>query len=321
MTLADLAAVVVVAGLLVLVLPTAMRAADQMSRTRLCAANLAEVAKGIQQYAQAHQDSLPPYRSAFRRGRPFSMPMSQPAFTHHLSKVGDLDPVSLKQNWRGIGMVYGAGFVKAPTLFYCPAQTVERFLFESYENPVHKQAVKNAAQMAKDAAIGGYEAPEFHPEYLPPRFGSYSTQEMFVHSGYLWNCWGRRYPPDQVQVQDAASQPSEPLWDLAFRTLSSVQADKPLGMDMAIYPTAIAAHSNYDTDPPSFNVLRVDGRVECFQPALDYQQALKDNWHGEDKPGPHSRWADNPGPLNDWEEAYTFITKGPPAETPVGAGT
>ena len=313
--LVDLLCVLAVVGVAVMVLPGVIHAAGQAGTLDQCAANLAAMGKAIHLYTVANEDHLPPYRSTLRAGQPFAMPMEQPAFTYHLAKVGDLNPISLQQNWRGIGSVCGSGFVENPQVLYCPDQTDPPFTYAAHEDPQYKQIMENRRQVLADAARSHSPPPEFP---MPaPRFGSYSADGKLVRSGYLWNCWGRQYPRavhtppsrEKEEFSPQSQQATELVWDLAFETLASFEAGKPLGMDLAIYPSTAAAHTDHDTVPPRYNVLKADGAIAMFQPGLAYLESLQANWKDESLPGPHSCWAGNPGNLNDWEEAYEFITR------------
>lgn len=290
-TLTELICVLGVLIAATLTLPAVIHAADEASTMVQCAANLSSVHKAICLYAAANADRLPPYRSAWRSGKPIAYPMAKPAYTYHLTKVGDLNPVTLAQQWRGVGMVYAAGFIENAELFYCPAQTDKPFVFASYDPQSGER---------------------------PMQFGTYAAEGVLVRSGYLWNCWGRQYPKSPQANQGQPAKAGE--WDLAFQTLSSLEPGKPLGMDLAIYPASSAAHNDQGAQPPSYNVVGAAGNVATYQPGLAYQASLAANWRNEESPGPHSCWADNPGELNDWQEAYGYITRFPAGPAQAASG-
>jgi hypothetical protein len=164
-------------------------------------------------------------------------------------------------------MVYRDRFVESPDYFYCPAQVYSWFVRGSYTDPTGQTA-----------------------------FGSFSTLTTYVRTGYLWNMWGARFA--------AADPGGSGNWDNAFRSLSSMDNDKALGIDHCIFPWTYQVHLARGQYTPTFNVMYSDAHVEPITPAQVYTDNLLTNdWGGVLK-----NWADYAGDNNDWAENWGILT-------------
>ena len=265
-TLVELLVVIAIISLLISILAPSLNVAKEIARQIQCGSNMNAAGKAIHLYCQMNNDRYPPWRSRWKNKKPIADPMPNAEKTFQIAKVGDLDGVTLKQQWRGAGMVYGAGYMETPDHFYCPGATSPWFRRESYEN-----------------------------SELNRPFGSHSLDTGMVRSGLLWNVWGRRYK----DVSDMLNQ----NWDFAFRTLSSMENDKPLIIDHAIFPWMLQVHTARGVENPTFNVAFNDAHVSSYTVSEAYVEVCIQNWSDRIL----IQWADYPGPYNDWADAWEMI--------------
>ena len=264
-TLIELLVVIGIIMLLISIAIPSLSAMLELNRQVTCGSGLASACKGIVLYTQCSNDKLPPYRSRWQFAKPAVSYMVAPENTYWLAKEGDLDPIRLTQRWRGIGSVYECGLIESPSLLYCPGQTSPAFMESTY-----------------------------NPQAGDRPFGSYSNMTRMVRTGYLWNAWGKWYSMGDLDDEN---------WDMAFRSLSQMEHDKPLAMDHPILPWSVAAHVPAAQRTPSLNVACSDGHVESFTPSPVYLENLMLRWEGVLK-----NWADNEGEGNDWEECWSIMT-------------
>jgi len=264
-TLVELLVVIAIISLLISILAPSLNIAKDIAKQVVCSMNLGSAGKSIDLYCNANDDKYPPYRQVTKAGQPMGYYMPQPEKVFWLSQVGDLDPVTLVQRWRGVGMVYRDRYIESPDYFYCHAQVYPWFVRGSYTDPTGQNP-----------------------------FGSYSTVTNFVRTGYLWNMWGAKY---------AAPDPGgSGNWDYAFRSLSAMDNDKALGMDHGIFPWTFQVHIARGQYTPTFNVMYSDAHVEPVTPDKVYTDNLIQNWGGvlkiwADNAGDNNDWADNWGIL------------------------
>jgi len=265
-TLVELLVVIAIISLLISILAPSLNIAKEIAKQMVCASNMNASAKAIHLYCYANDDKYPPWRSIMKSGQPKGEAMPNAEKTYQIAKVGDLNPVTLQQIWRGAGFFMGAKYFQSPDNFFCPAQMNLWFVRETYTDPQGRVA-----------------------------WGSYSGSTNMVRTGYLWNAWGRRYPG---QVVDMFGKD----WDFAFRTLTSMENDKPLIIDHPIFPWCNAVHTAMGVQKPTFNITFNDGHTSPYTPDPSYQLMLIPHW-GEVL----SIWADNSGDDNDWADAYNVI--------------
>jgi prepilin-type processing-associated H-X9-DG protein len=219
-------------------------------------------------YCEDNADKYPPRLCNMKSGQPVADPMPNAEKTFQIATVGSLDPITLQQKFKGIGMAYGSRHMETPNFFYCPAQPYYWFVRETYMDPTGQ--------------VG---------------FGSYSGYTSQVRTGYLWNAWGRHYPG----TKDMFGKD----WDHAFRTLTSMDNDKPLIIDHAIFPWCAPVHTASGVGTPTFNIAFNDGHVSPYTADATYIPMLIINWGSN---GVLINWADNAGPNNDWADAYYILT-------------
>jgi len=268
-TLVELLVVIAIISLLISILAPSLNIAKEIAKQMVCASNMNASAKAIHLYCYANDDKYPPWRSIMKSGQPKAEAMPNAEKTYQIAKVGDLNPVTLQQIWRGAGFFMGAKYFQGPDNFFCPAQMNLWFVRETYTDPQGRVA-----------------------------WGSYSGSTNMVRTGYLWNAWGRRYPG---QVVDMFGKD----WDFAFRTLTSMENDKPLIIDHPILPWAVAVHNASGHETPTLNVSFVDGHVESFVAPQTFLDVLLVNWGDRIL----IEWADYPGDNNDWADAYYLLTR------------
>ena len=268
-TLVELLVVIAIISLLVSILAPSLNVAKDIAKQVVCSSNIASAGKSIHLYVESNDDKMPPYRNAWKNGAPSTYYMTSAETCFWLSKVGDVDGITLAQRWRGVGMVYGTGYIENPELFYCPGQVYDWFIRRSYEDPQQKK-----------------------------RYGSYSSITSMVRTGFLWNAWGNKY--------NTADAGGSDTWDMAFRTLSSMDTDKPLGMDHGIFPWTLQVHTAQGVSRPTFNVMFNDAHVEPYTPGTIFVENLLVNWGGGSG-GVLKNWAENAGPNNDWADAWGIL--------------
>jgi len=258
-TLVELLVVIAIISLLISILAPSLNIAKDIARQVVCSANMTAVGKAFHLYGQANDDKYPPYQMGMKGGKPTFSPYPCIEPTFWASKEGDLDPVTLKQRWRGAGMLYRDGYVQDPKYFYCPAATGSWFLLRNYlHDPVTGQTVP---------------------------WGTFDPFTTMIRMGYFFNGWGKQY----------ADLPA-PGWDVAARTFSSMEQDKCLMIDQCVFPWATGIHTAQGMDSPTFNIMFNDAHVEPRTSSV-IQSILEANW-GDTlknwvKDGEHNDWHDN----------------------------
>ena len=276
-TLVELLVVIAIISLLISILAPSLNVAKEIAKQVVCSSNVNAAAKSIHLYCNDNDDKYGPWRSLWSNGRPKAECMPNAEKTFQIAKQGDVDPMTLKQRWRGVGFVYGTGFMESPNYLFCPAQTTPWFIRESYEGDARPSS----------------------PQIKP--WGYKSSITDMIRTGYLWNAWGKRYP--------GAVDMFGGNWDLAFKTLSSMEPDKPLVIDHPIFPWLMQVHKARGYENPTFNVAFGDGHVESFSPSSVYVELLINNC-GQGG-SILQNWAEVPGesPPNDWHEAFYFMAR------------
>ena len=250
--------VIAIISLLISILAPSLNLAKDIAKQVACASNMNATGRGVHLYCQENDDRYPPYRMAFKSGAPYvnGWYVRLEAMMH-VGKVGDLDLVTLKQHFRGAGIMYEYRYIENPRSFYCPAQTYNWFVYDEY---IYNRRVQ--------------------PNVLMP-WGSWDNWSNMIRSGYFFNTWGKKYGTQ---------------WDNAFRTLSSMDNDKALIIDQPVFPWATAVHTAQGPERPTFNITYSDGHVESHANSL-IQDILLVNWGGvlgvwADNSGPNNDWAD-----------------------------
>ena len=279
-TLVDLLVVVMVLAVVVIVSIPSLSMSRELASQMGCRSNLHSLSKSMFQYCEANNDYWPPYRMGMRSGQPAVLDtFTCIERTMWAAKEGDLDPGFLHPQFRGVGIMYSTGYVGDPSKFYCPAQTEPWFVYDYYTTN------QNTGE--------------------PVEWGTYDPWSNNIRTGYFFQTWGRYYS-DEYQ------------WDIAFRTLSSMESDKAMAIDHAVFPWADMVHPIKGTKRPELpvtdpneltgtlvlNVLHPDGHVSGYVSST-INDALITEWGSVLK-----NWADCPGDDNDWNEIYTLLQSG-----------
>ena len=220
-----------------------------------CRVNLHVLSRGMHLYCENNNDYWPPYRNLWLNGQPARDVYPAIEQTMWAAKVGDL---VLPIKFRGVGMMYGEGYIEDARRFYCPAQTDPWFVYESY---------------TVNQTTGE-----------PETWGTYDHFSAIVRMGYLFQAWGAQYPAEGNR------------WDIAYRTLSTMPRDKAMAIDQCVFPWASSVHLSQGADRPSFNTLHVDGSVSIYS-STTYISTMNEAWGGvlknwADVAGPRNDWAD-----------------------------
>ena len=286
-TLVELLVVIAIISLLISILAPSLNVAKDIAKQIQCGANMNAASKGMMLYCEMNADKWTPYRMASKKVTTGSMAdavryvpivndwMYCAERTFWASKAGDLDSVTLKQRFRGVGMMYDSGFIESPHYFYCPAQTNPSFVVEGY---------------TVNLTTG-----------LTVPWGSWDNSSSMIRMGLLFNTWGKFYadiPKDKYQHQN----------DQAFRALSQMESDKAMIIDHMIFPWQTAVHIAKGVNKPTFNVCGPDGSVTPYSSSV-MQDILIQNWGGVPG-GVLKNWLDNPGDYNDWAEVYVLFRTG-----------
>jgi len=264
--LVDLLVVLMVLAMLAVIAIPSLNVSGELLKQMGCRSNMHSLSKSMHLYCQANNDYWPPYRMVLTNGAPYVIDtFTCVERTMWASKVGDLDPTTLKQRFRGVGIMYDSGFVEDPRNFYCPAQTFPWFMYESY--------VVN----------------EHTGESVP--WGTWDNWSSLIRMGFLFQAWGKLYTDEGNG------------WDIAFRTLSSMESDKAMAIDHAAFPWASAVHLTQGGKSATFNALHPDGHVDMYS-STTIIDVLMVNW-----PGVLKTWS-SPGPDNDWHDIYVRLQAG-----------
>jgi competence protein ComGC len=270
--LVDLLVVLMVLAMLAVIAIPSLNVSSELLKQMGCRSNMHSLSKSMHLYCQANNDYWPPYRMATKNGQPYVNGWyNDVEFTFWASKAGDLDPTTLKQRFRGVGIMYDSGFVEDPRNFYCPAQTYPWFMYESY--------VVN----------------EHTGESVP--WGTWDNWSNMVRTGFLFQAWGKFYADEGIAGR----------WDIAFRTLSSMENDKAMALDHALMPWASAVHLFQGGQRVTFNALHPDGHVDMYS-CTKIIDVLTEFWIKSN--GEAFIWIDYPGDNNDWAEVYTQLQAG-----------
>jgi len=270
-TLVELLVVIAIISLLISILAPSLNVAKDIAKQVVCASNMNSTAKGLLLYGHMNDDKYPPYRMSMKGGQPYvnGFYISMEAM-FHTGKVGDLDPVTLQQRYRGAGIAYSAGCIPDPQYFYCPAQMNSWFVLEEYTtNRTTGQTVP---------------------------WGTWDNWSNMIRTGYFFNAWGAYY--------DKWKQ-----WDVAFQTFSRMENDKALVIDQPVFPWATAVHTARGHENPTFNIAFPDGHVEGITSTL-IQDILLVNWGSVLKNWASNREGKVDGDNQDWHDAYMVITTG-----------
>jgi prepilin-type N-terminal cleavage/methylation domain-containing protein len=257
-TLVELLVVIAIISLLISILAPSLNLAKDIAKQVVCSSNENSVGKGMLMYGEVNSDKYPPYTMSFKNGAPYTPTyFTKVERTMWASMTTEKDPVTLKQKFRGVGIIYNAGFITSPRLFYCPAQTNNWFVYDEY---IYNRRVQ--------------------PNVLMP-WGSWDNWSNFTRVGYWFNAWGKLYGTQ---------------WDIAFRTFSSMENDKALMIDQSVLPWAISVHTaRGGYYKPTFNVMFNDAHVEPRTSSV-IMDILLVNWGAAlkiwEQGGPNNDWHD-----------------------------
>ena len=121
-----------------------------------------------------------------------------------------------------------------------------------------------------------------------------------MYSSYYWNTWAKKYPQRDLNNSQ---------WDYAYRRLSEMPDDKPLGMDPAGELVGMLAHPMGKGGGLLFNVMHVDASVNPLELPPAYKQFM---WGGGSGTNPLPRaslgyrW-EKAGPYNDWVDLWAML--------------
>ena len=223
-TLVELLVVIAIISLLISILAPSLNIAKDIAKQIVCSSNMSSTAKGMLLYAESNADRYPPYRMATKGGAPvvndWYVCVER---TMWASKVGDLDPVTLKQRFRGAGMAYDSRFIETAKLFYCPSQKQPWFVYDEY-------VINRTTGLA-----------------VP--WGTWDNASTMIRMGYWFNTWGRYY--DDIGK-----------WDAAARTFSGIESDKALIIEQPVFPWSVPVHIAMGEHNPTLNIAYNDGHVE-----------------------------------------------------------
>ena len=270
-TLVELLVVIAIISLLISILAPSLNVAKDIAKQVVCSSNMSAVGKGFAIYGQVNSDKYPPYMMGTKGGQPIVnkyFVYIEP--TMWASKVGDLDPVTLVQKWRGAGMLYRDKYVQSASYFYCPAQMNSWFVLEEYTTN----------------RTTGATVP----------WGTCDNWSSMVRMGYFFNCWGRKY----ADINQ---------WDVAGRTFSSMENDKALMIDQSVFPWATSVHTARGKENPTFNIMFPDGHVEPYTSTL-IEDILLINWGPVLSHWASNDKGLVDGDNLDWADAYNVITTG-----------
>ncbi len=164
-TLVELLVVIAIIALLIAILAPSLKAAKDLAKATYCMANQNALVKSALVYAEGNRGFMPVYQHKFTVGiinAPDNTYKSYVCFN-----TSTPDPKTLLfSDARGLGLVYAAGLLGPPDLFYCPDQKDERMTLANYPKPW-------------GTAVG-------------PESG-------FVRMGYMWDPWVMQNPSDSAK--------------------------------------------------------------------------------------------------------------------------
>ena len=120
-TLVDALVTVAIVAVLISILLPSLSGVRETARRVVCASNARQIGLGITMYADDSHDRLPP--SVFlpeTAGQGFAESEANPAEMMTM-RLGAAAAWSRDVAWDGVGLLYSAGYLNAPKLFYCPS--------------------------------------------------------------------------------------------------------------------------------------------------------------------------------------------------------
>ena len=261
-TLVELLVVVAIISLLMSILVPTLNVATDIAKQTVCANNMNSTGRGLHLYCELNKGRFPPYRSRWSSATssPIADPHTKPEDTMWAGKAGDVNPVTLKPIYRGLGLLFKSGQLPSPKYYYCPAQTGSWLVERSY---------------TYDETKG--------KEML---WGTYAAYTSMVRIGYNWNAWGKYYP-------------SRTTWDFAALTLEQAENDKALVIDHGLFPWYMNVHMAKGLGKPTMNVAFPDSHVESITSelfpdvilngAMDSGGGIVKNW---EQAAPNNDWHD-----------------------------
>ena len=280
-TLVELLVVIAIISLLISILAPSLNIAKDIAKQVVCASDMNSAGKGMLMYGAGNDDKYPPYRMRMSKGQPAFDPYTNIENTMWAGKVGDLNPVTLKQIYRGLGIMYGTKDIENPRYFYCPAQKFPWFAYDEYL--INRRVTPN----------------------VTVEWGTIDNYSSMIRIGYLHNAWGKLYPNEGSGGQ----------WDIAFRSFSQMEPDKALMIDHAIFPWCAAVHTATGIATPTFNIMHPDGHVESPRTTVGMIVMFSGAAAPMNGVGDICKsWGENPGtPENgpdDWNDLYTLLNEG-----------
>ncbi len=138
-TLVELLVVIAIISLLIAILVPTLQGARQLALSAYCRSNLNALAKSVAIYSDFSNGYMMVYRHAFVtvNNKDYIIAPEQPSKTSIAFVSSPLNPATgLLSAARNYGLVYAAGIITKPEMFYCPAPIRdERAKFNSYPKP------------------------------------------------------------------------------------------------------------------------------------------------------------------------------------------
>lgn len=115
-SLIDLLVSMAVVAVLILIMVPSLSSVRESARRVVCASNIRQIGLGLSMYSDDYGGTVPP--SKFVPPASTQANSSQASFPQNMMIVRTMDGLDA---WEGLGVLYAAGYLDAPGVFYCPS--------------------------------------------------------------------------------------------------------------------------------------------------------------------------------------------------------